>query len=169
MNTYDYQNTKVVGKWAVDQLIEHFQAHWSPYVHDVQDDKFFQVLDVDLVVVGEFMKPTFVEVKGDRHLTGNAYIETVSNFELDKPGCFIYTGADIVAYYFVRKGQCVMIPVPEFQAWMTDNIHRYDQKQVGSKSGKGAYTSRGYPVPVKDILAEIHGCWVINDLPIMEQ
>jgi len=70
-------------------------------VLNVENDEKYQAADVDLLWKTTLGDKT-IEIKGDTyHRTGNFFLETHSNKERNTPGCFMYTEADFVYYYFV--------------------------------------------------------------------
>jgi hypothetical protein len=81
-------------------------------VRNVEDDPTYQQVDVDLLWTTQ--KASYrVEIKGDRlHKTGNFFFETVSNAQKGTPGCFLYTEADLLFYYFVEPGHLYILPMP---------------------------------------------------------
>jgi hypothetical protein len=87
-------------------------------VLNVEEDPQYQQIDVDLV--WETHKQTYlVEIKGDRigHKSGNFFFETFSNKERGTPGCFLYSEADLLFYYFVETGRLYILPLPETRRW----------------------------------------------------
>ena len=168
MNSYSFAQMKVVGKWAVDRLTERWQ-NFGYVVTNVEDDKVFQPLDIYVILTGPSPR-TYIEVKGDRYTSGNIYVETVADEKRNSPGCLTYTAADYLAYYLVKQGQCLMIPVPALQAWITEHIGRFQEKTVRSTYNAGrSSTGRGRPVPITVILQEVHGAFLLDGLPVMTE
>ncbi|MEW6499503.1 MAG: hypothetical protein AB1589_44625, partial [Cyanobacteriota bacterium] len=59
-----------------------------------------------------------VEVKGDRwNRTNNFFFETHSNLEKGTMGCFLYTEADWLFYYFVNTRLLYKLPMPKTRDW----------------------------------------------------
>src|SRR5690242_208139 len=72
-------------------------------LHDVQADPRFQHRGVDLLWELPSGDVRGVEVKADRQgRRRNYFFELVSNVEKDTPGCFLYSGADILVYVFLE-------------------------------------------------------------------
>jgi len=129
-------------------------------VLNVEDDKRYQKKDIDLVWIYMLRdKPIMknIEVKGDRYsYTGNFFIETISNRERNNPGCFMYTEADYIYYYFVDTKELNIIPVKKARKWFIQNIYRFEEKQLSTKVGNiGYYTSSGRLVPKNIMRKEI--------------
>ena len=98
-----------------------------------------------------------VEIKGDRYAhTGNFFIETVSNREKNTPGCFMYTEADFIYYYFVDTKELNVMPVEKSRNWFVKNMHKFEEKMLSTKVGDvGYYTSLGRLVPKKVMRNEV--------------
>ncbi|MEW5985621.1 MAG: hypothetical protein AB1791_03210, partial [Chloroflexota bacterium] len=76
-------------------------------VHNVEEEPAYQEFDVDLLWTvldkGGRLRVIPLEIKGDRyHQTGNFFLETVSNEGRGTAGCFLYTRAEWLLYYFVE-------------------------------------------------------------------
>lgn len=125
-------------------------------VKNVEDDREYQRKDIDLLVYMKDGTELKVEVKADRkYNTGNFFIETVSNLNRNTPGCFLYTEADIMFYYFVGQGWLYSIPVKAFQRWIDKNIHKYPVKRTSTVGQRGQYESEGRIVPRRVLVKEI--------------
>jgi hypothetical protein len=75
----------------------------------------------------------------------------------------MYTQADTLAYYFVKEGQAVLIPVQALRKWLGPNNERlsqYDKKVVRNPG----YMSEGYPVSLEDLRSEV-GYELVTGLP----
>jgi hypothetical protein len=120
-------------------------------VINVEDDPAFQKDDIDILWNtdnGLFQ----IEIKGDRYYrTGNYFFETVSNKGKNSLGCFMYTKADFIYYYFVEEKELHMLPMPITRDWFLDNMHKYSEKKTSTKVGSGAYFTAGSLVPRKDV------------------
>jgi hypothetical protein len=141
--------SKIASK-AVEEYLKNLKETVS--VINVEDDKRFQKQDVDLLWVyilnnKEYFKK--IEVKGDRYShTGNFFIETMSNIERNNPGCFMYTEADFIYYYFIDTKEVNIIPVKRWREWFISNKERFTRKKLSTAVGNGArYTSEGRLVP----------------------
>lgn len=134
-------------------------------VINVEKDKHFQRKDIDLIWVykyknSEYMKR--VEIKADRYSqTGNYFIETVSNQTKDTKGCFLYTEADFLFYYFVDTKELNVIPMPLAKEWFLANQDRFIEKELSTLVGKGSYVTKGRLVPKKTLNKEVKGVKVI--------
>lgn len=125
-------------------------------VINVENDKQYQKKDIDLiwrVNVNGKERDVYIEIKGDRYShTGNFFIETISNREKNTPGCFMYTEADYIFYYFMDTKELNIMPVKKSRDWFIKNIDRFSEKFLSTKVGNGAfYTSAGRLVP-KEIM-----------------
>jgi len=135
-------------------------------VENVEDDPRFRRKDIDLLwrrqVDGRNVVTT-VEVKGDRQFhTGNYFLETISNEGLDTPGCFLYTEAEFVFYYFVEPRELHIIPVKEGRAWFKRNLERFREARTSTPAGTGDYVTVGRLVPRDVMRAEVKGIDVVQ-------
>lgn len=126
-------------------------------VRNVEDDPAFQSIDVDLIWTtqqGSYQ----VEVKGDRwHKTGNFFFETHSNKEKGTPGCFMYTQADWLFYYFVMIRALYKLPMPTTRDWFVNNISRFQERSTTTSVGARYYTTVGRLVSIQTVLQEVSG------------
>lgn len=131
-------------------------------VINVEDSQYYREKDIDLVVVtnkGGTTKTMLVEIKGDTyHHTGNYFFETFSNAEKGTEGCFLYTEADYLFYYYVGVQELHMLPMKETREWFIDNIKLFTTKETKTLVGNGAsYTTVGELVPRYRLLEEVKG------------
>jgi hypothetical protein len=118
-------------------------------VTNVEDDPVYRDKDIDLIWKWEKNgeeKTTTIEIKGDRyHYTGNYFLETISNKSKGTPGCFIYTEADYVFYYFVDKKELHVLPMPSTKEWFLKNINQFTEKETSTpfNNGNGFYITVG--------------------------
>lgn len=161
MNQYEMKPMLDIAKQASQDIEKYLRSlEETVEVVNVENDKRFQKKDIDLlwiyIVRGkEYMKK--IEIKGDRYAhTGNFFIETVSNREKNTPGCFMYTEADYIYYYFVDNNELNVIPVEKSREWFIENMYRFEEKMLSTKVGDvGYYTSLGRLVPKKVMREEI--------------
>ncbi len=126
-------------------------------VVNVEDDPEYQKVDVDLLLTTN--KGSYkLEIKGDRyHKTGNFFLETHSNQERGTPGCFLYTAADWVLYYFVTPRTLYLLPMPATREWFAANIDRFRERSTTTKTDRGFYTTVGRLVPINVVRDEVEG------------
>ena len=127
-------------------------------VRDVSSEHEYQRIDVDLLVTtptGEFK----LEIKGDRwDGTGNFFFETVSNREKGTPGCFLYTQADFLLYYFVKSRELYILPMRAARHWFAIHEQRFPERATTTPLANGRhYTTVGRLVPIKQAAQEIAG------------
>jgi len=139
----------------------------QPYtrgVRNVEDDPQYQAMDVDLLHTtarGEFK----IEIKGDRlDRTGNFFFETQSNREYDTPGCFLYTQADWLYYYFVETGVLYILPMPRTREWFLQTLDQFSERETttpvgahATKETRAHYTTVGRLVPIEEVLRGVRG------------
>ncbi|MEJ2749832.1 MAG: hypothetical protein P8183_18270 [Anaerolineae bacterium] len=157
--------TAEVAKAAAADVTHFLETFWSQTVavHNVEADKAYQPYDVDLLwTVADkhgSIRTIPIEIKGDRyHNTGNFFFETVSNESKGTPGCFLYTGAKWLFYYFVGNGRLYCLPMDKVRPWFHENIDRFAERRTSTPVGKGEhYITVGRLVPIQDVLEEVEG------------
>ena len=131
--------------------------HGTVDVENVEGDEAYQKIDVDLLWT-TIARDYAVEIKADRwHETGNFFFETVSNKERGTPGCFLYTEADFLFYYFVEPRTLYILPVPRVRDWFLKNVERFEQRETTTPVGGEHYTTVGRIVPIELVLKEVTG------------
>jgi hypothetical protein len=155
-----------VARWAAVDITQFLEATWpqTVTVHNVEDDPAYQAHDVDLLwtVVERSgrMRIIPIEVKGDRyHQTGNFFFETVSNESKGTPGCFLYTSAKWLFYYFVESGDLFCLPMSRVRPWFCHQLERFEERRTSTLVGDDAYVTVGRLVPIETVLQEISGVW----------
>lgn len=122
-------------------------------VLNVENDITYQQKDIDLIWIcwnksKTATKRVTIEIKGDRyHHTGNYFFETISNEAKDTPGCFLYTEADYVFYYFIGIKELHILPMPATRDWFLRNIDQFRETKTSTPVGKGRYVTVGRLVP----------------------
>lgn len=150
------------GNWVAQQAAKDIEA-WlrglkqTLRVQNVEGDPAYQRVDVDLLWTTR--KRTYkVEIKGDRwHRTGNFFFETTSNAEKGTPGCFLYTEADLLFYYFLEPRILYILPMPATRQWFEANAHRFEERRTTTPAGNGHYTTVGQLAPIRTVLREVAG------------
>lgn len=159
-NVYTMNEVSRVAKEAALELF-----HWlsslpgTDYVKNVEDDSHYQSLDVDLIW-GFKGSERLVEIKADRYFnTGNYFFETVSNVGRQTPGCFMYSQADYLFYYFIEVRELHILTLTLVRKWFTVNMHLFTEKRLATAVGNGAsYETIGYTVPRWYVKQELPQC-----------
>jgi hypothetical protein len=145
---------------AADRAVQHARA-WmletSPgsRVHDVQADPRFQHRGVDLLWELPSGEVRGIEVKGDRQTRRRYWFELVSNVEKDTPGCFLYSGADLLIYVFLSQAELHVLPLKDVREWFLPRAKAYALKNTSTKTGAIRYTTVGAVVPCHEVLEAI--------------
>ncbi len=139
-------------------------------VLNVEQETEYQQQDVDLLwwfKRGAELYQYKIEVKGDQyHQTGNYFFETISNETKNTPGCFLYTTADYIFYYFVAVRELHVLPMPATRAWFLTHEQEFVLRATSTPVGKGKiYKTIGRLVPRKRVKQEVPGVKII---PIKE-
>jgi hypothetical protein len=137
-------------------------------VLNVEDDATCRTQDIDLIWT--VRRPdgsqtvTTIEIKGDRYYhTGNYFLETISNEAKNTPGCFLYTAADYVFYYFVEEKELHVLPMPATRIWFQQHQHLFPEKKTSTPVGNGEYyVTVGRLVPRYRVIREVPGVKVIR-------
>lgn len=156
MKQYEFKKQNNISKIAIEKVSNYLNSlEETLYVENVELDKEFQEFDIDLIQFTH--EDVFnIEVKADTYDTGNFFFETVSNESKNTLGCFMYTSADFIYYYFLKKDILYILPMPECRKWFISNQGRFEQKKLATRKGKKIlYYSYGYAVPIKTILEEV--------------
>lgn len=165
LKQYSMQETLTVadeGAVIIEDFLNSYPASIS--VINVEKDKRYQTLDIDFLwVIKELEKKETVkriELKVDRYTSANFFFETHSNLTKQTPGCFMYTEADYLFYYFIEKEELYVLPVEPVRQWFLANLDRFEEKHLQTKRESGAvlYGSSGRLVPIKTLMAEL--CWI---------
>lgn len=126
-------------------------------VKNVEANPEFQQIDVDLIwttKTGEFK----IEIKGDRwHKSRNFFFETASNKEKNTPGCFLYTQADYLFYYFIEPRILYVLPMLATRQWFNVCQNRFRERETRTRVGDSYYTTVGRLVPIAVVRLEVSG------------
>lgn len=126
-------------------------------VINVEDDPAFQSRDIDLIWTTQ-KGEVLVEVKGDRwNRTNNFFFETHSNLEKGTLGCFLYTEADWLFYYFVNTRLLYKLPMPKTRDWFRITMNRFRERSTTTPVGNSRYTTVGRLVPIPTVMLEVSG------------
>lgn len=158
MNSYTFESASKVAERAEKEIVSYLRSLPRTIgVLNVEKDKHYQSKDIDILYVWRNSEQSFlhsIEIKGDRYSnSGNYFIETVSNETLGTLGCFLYTEADYLFYYFVDSGELSIMEVKPVRKWFLENIERFPERVVKTPVGSGGYKSKGRLVP-RDVMAK---------------
>lgn len=145
--SYSYNMNEVldVAKQASSQIEEYLRNLKNTVdVINVEDDINYQKKDIDIVwkLIDSkgIEREVTIEVKGDRwDKTGNYFFETISNKSKNTPGCFMYTEADYIYYYFVNTRELNRIPVKKTRKWFERNKHKFKECQTSTPVGNNEF------------------------------
>jgi hypothetical protein len=124
-------------------------------IRNVEGNPAYQRIDVDLL--WKTRRGSYrVEIKGDRwHRTGNFFLETLSNQEKGTPGCFLYTQADLLFYYFIEPRLLYILPMPATREWFLTRWHRFPERRTTTPVGDRYYTTVGRLVPIEVLVQNV--------------
>lgn len=168
-NVYSMSSSCRIGDVAVADVtnwLRNRPEHLS--INNVENDKAYQEKDIDLIYhyTGVDGNPTemSVEVKGDTYYkTGNFFFETVSNSSKNTPGCFMYTEADYLFYYFLGIKELYILPTEVTRKWFVDNMEDFKERATFTATAKGTkYQTLGRLVPRARVLEEVAGARMVK-------
>lgn len=167
MSGYGMQQRVRIADMATEDIVMFLESIPSIVgVLNVEGDSYYQEQDIDLVAVSKKDDKTEcikIEIKGDTyHRTGNFFFETISNKEKGTEGCFLYTTADFLFYYYVAEKELYMLPVKETRAWYLANSKRFNERETKTSVRGTHYTTVGKLVPRQMVLDEVEGVTVYN-------
>lgn len=150
--------TAARGTKIIEEFLEYVPNTLN--VENVEDDPIYREKDIDLLWTfkAKGIEVTkSVEIKVDTyHATGNYFFETISNVGKNTPGCFMYSEADLLFYYFLGI-ELHIIPLKKARAWFVENKKRFRRVRTSTIVGGGKYYTEGALVNRADFIEE-SGC-----------
>lgn len=116
-------------------VIDYFVHHKGiKEVFDVRDDKRFQNMDVDFLLMNLDRSVTWLEVKTDFRAdeTGNFVYECISSKYQNSIGCFEKTQSDIIGYYVPNSGKLYLINTNALKNYV--RTHSLKEIQMGDNA-----------------------------------
>jgi len=156
---YSMSDNSPAEKIAVNAAIEYLNSlSETQQIISVENDPEYQKIDVDLIWKTSDNTQSFIEVKGDTYITGNFAFEITSNQSLNTPGCFLYTQANYIFYYFIKWKRLYILPMPETRNWFTPLLDEYREiypQTVNEGTRDYSHTTVCKLVPIQDVKAAI--------------
>jgi hypothetical protein len=144
--------------------IENYLSNNFHYIKVINVEKVskYQLKDIDLVLITPDKNVT-IEIKADRwNKTGNFFFETLSNEEKGTLGCFLYSEADFLYYYFINTKTLYSLPMIKSREWFLANISRFKEVKTRTKVRNSFYTTVGRIVPISVVLKEVDGIKIME-------
>ncbi len=166
MKRHSMKNTLETAEKAARDVTHFLETYWpqTVKVHNVEDDPAYRVHDVDLLwTLAEHgrLRAVPIEIKGDTYdKTGNFFFETISNESKGTKGCFLYTAAVWLFYYFVNTGRLYCLPMDKTRPWFIHNDDRFREARTSTPAGEGHYVTVGKIVPIAEVLSDVPGVLV---------
>lgn len=162
MNIYTMENRLNIANKGTAEIVQVLSRKSETLaVINVEKDKDFQKIDVDLIWVYKYrgkVHTKFIEIKVDTYAqTGNYFIETVSNEKKQTKGCLLYSKAHYLFYYFIETKELNIIPMEKCRNWILANMNKFVEKKLKTQVGQDGYTSRGRLVPKKILNQSVPG------------
>jgi hypothetical protein len=154
MESYKINEMFDIGKNGVEKIKSYLESIDNILiVEDVQNVREYQHKDIDLRYLTKTNIIVSIEVKTDRYYnTGNFFFETISNKQKNTPGCFMYTEADYIYYYYNTVNMIYKIPVVESRQWFINHMNSFKTKETSTDN---YYITIGKLVPRKIIMEYI--------------
>lgn len=149
---YEFNSSNAVGQLreiAITKWLENRED--VSEVIDVSGDKFYQSLDIDLIVNKTDGSSYTVEIKTDTYVTGNLFFEVISNEQRQTERCLMKSDAQFLFYYFLKTKTLYILKMKKFRQFVLDRMDILKEKRVKNK----LFTSRGFLVPLSLIEAEM--------------
>jgi len=126
----------------------------------------YRDMDIDLIIVTDNDKLLLstIEIKVDRcYETGNYYFEYISNLNKNSLGCFMYSHADWLYYYYLNVRELHIMPFKKLRLWFMKNKERFEVKYTATSNyGSIIYCSKGYIVPRQVVWNEFKEVQIIK-------
>ena len=160
---YTMRQTGAVAAHAARDITRWLKAKpETRQVRNVEADPDYQRRDIDLIWKTK-NGTTTIEVKGDRYdQTGNFFLETISNREAGTPGCFLYTEADFIYYYFVGPQRLFILPLPATRDWFLAHLREFREVTTTTPYRGGFYTTVGRLVKIERVLGAVSGAQCVE-------
>ena len=165
---YSMKNTENIAKRAASDIEDYLRAKKETVsVENVEDNPDYRKKDIDLIwkySKNGIIKEIAIEIKGDRYYrTGNYFFETISNEGKGTPGCFLYTEANCIFYYFLDEKELHILPMPRTKKWFLEKINEFKERKTSTPVGNGEfYVTVGRLVPRRRVKEEVKGLRIIN-------
>ena len=120
---------------------------------NVEGDPRYQKEDIDLLwgIGGVVIS---VEIKVDNYFeSGNYFFEVISNTKKDTPGCFMYSSADLLFYYFLNHELHVM-DLKKVRKWFMEHRSEFRIASTSTSVNGNKYYTKGCLVPRYRLLEE---------------
>jgi hypothetical protein len=168
--TYDYSmyDADKKGKAGTSEIEKYLRKLPETIrVINVESDEKYREQDIDIIWIrseGSDIHETFIEVKTDyQEKTGNYFLETISNDNKNTLGCFLYTEANYVYYYFINIKELHILPMPSSKEWFLNHMDEFREMATSTSSnGTILYRTIGRLVPKNVMQKELEGIQVLT-------
>lgn len=150
------------GVQAITTLLRY--GHGPVAVQNVEEDKAWQSLDVDLLVSGQAGAQHFsalkVEVKNEDYRSGNISLETFSSFDHQTPGWLHYSAADVLISGAWPTGDFIVMDFPKIRDWILGGQYEH-WLRYGKAKGQ-TYKSQFYCTPICALLSQFEDVFCVK-------
>ena len=158
---YNMSDQLKEGKKGEEKILQLLKVrHPEAEVEDVRNVQKYREDDIDFVITLPSGQIKTIEVKADRHTTGNFVPEEWSTNPKNTDesgefiedgsgsiGCFRKTKADYIYYYFLKWDSLFVIRTKPFQEWFEEARHAFVRCNVYNKE----YTGSVRKVPIGEM------------------
>lgn len=144
---------------GTNEILEYFSDRFD-FV-DLQYEKEWQEKDVDFQFDSkkDIWDSRLVEIKCDSYVSGNIFIETVSNNNKGTLGCILKTESDYLFYYFTQWKRLYIFKTKALQKWTLENKDknrfRVSHPVTHDRYGNTMYYGTGMIVPLNTLIKEL--------------
>jgi len=143
-------------------------------IKNVEDDKEYQKNGIDLVWIyrkGKNNVMISIEVKTDKYITGNFWLETLSNERIGTLGCFVKCKARYLFYYFINWKNMYIIPMKKARPWFLENINRFKESKTSTKdiNNNHQHITVGRLVPINIMMKEVEGIKLVKEVTKLDK
>lgn len=161
-HTYTMEAASEPAKIAAKHIEEYLHSIPNTIeVVNVENEPNYREMDIDLLWKfrsnDDEEKCTSIEIKGDRkYETGNFFFETISNEQKGTPGCFMYSKADYLFYYFIET-ELYIIPMNAAREWFIPRMSEFKERKTTTPTGASGehYNTVGRLIPRIRLIKEV--------------
>ncbi len=159
MQEYSFHQKKEEGKHGVEIATNYLLSLEETLgVNNFESSRDKQMQGIDLIWKHKFQDSVYtssIEVKIDNHKTGYMFLETISDEENEKDGCFVSSEADFLFYIVKPWDIAYKISLPNAQNWFYDNKNRFKERRTFTRIAGKTHMTVGKLVPIDVLCREV--------------
>ena len=144
---YDFATQNKIGKTGAE-AIDHWLKLLGYEIEDVSENKQYQKIDVDRLLIRPDSSITKAEYKTDLKAkqTGNLFFEHLSVEHRNIPGWGWKSQADLWIFY-IPSQEILAVNPGKMRYLITETLPNLTKKTIPNQG----YNSTGYPIPLTDV------------------